>query len=191
MCNESIAMKLLMKKNGRDSKRGFVLVEVIVAVFLFSIVMSISIGSIISAFDVNRKTQSLKSMMNNLNQAVDEMTKALAVGKEYTGGGDTITFISQYGDTVTYLWDDESNSIRREIIEAGELTPTGIRLTAKEIEIENLEFDISGTGEGDEIQPKVSIYIRGSAKAGAREQTTFSLQTMVSQRTPDFGDGSQ
>lgn len=70
------------KKSGKN-QRGFLLVELIVSVFIFGIVMSISVGALVMALDANKKTQSLKSVLNNLNVVLDTMTKSLATGTYY------------------------------------------------------------------------------------------------------------
>lgn len=179
--------------------------ELIVALFIFSIVMVVAIGSIVSALDANRKAQSLESVMNNLNLAMDEMTKSLAVGKEYScaGGGDcplsggspskTLSFFSQEGDVVTYEFKEVVSGSGRGYItrKIGTGSAPELRLTATEINIDFTKsgFYVEGTGRfsvGDVVQPRVFIVIAGTAQAGPRNSTSFVVQTSVSQRTPDF-----
>lgn len=204
-----------MKKNFRTKKQhttgGFLLIELIVALFIFSLVMVVAIGSLISAFDANKKAQSLQSVMNNLNLAMEEMTKSLAVGKEYACNSDThgtgvpenncppgvgstpvkkISFTSQDGSTVTYELIPKSGSVGGYItrkIGSG----SALRLTANEIDVDtpNSGFYVTGAtnfNNGDTVQPSVSIVIKGLAQAGPRNTTSFAVQTLVSQRIPDF-----
>ncbi len=42
-----------------------------------------SVGALVMALDANKKTQSLKSVLNNLNVVLDTMTKSLATGTYY------------------------------------------------------------------------------------------------------------
>src|SRR3989344_8697452 len=56
-----------------SSLRGFTLVEMIVAIALFSIVMVVSVGALLALVTANRKAQALQSVMNNLNIALDGM----------------------------------------------------------------------------------------------------------------------
>ena len=72
-----------MQLNKKQNQKGFVLAELIVAIFIFTIVMVVSMGAIVSLIDANRKTQSLKSVMNNLNIAVDLMSRTIIVGTNY------------------------------------------------------------------------------------------------------------
>jgi len=193
-------------KNTKQS--GFLLVELVVALFIFSIVAVVSLGSVITVFDANKKAQSLQSVMNNLNLAMDSMTKALAVGKNFdcgssggdcVGSGDNeITFTSQFGETITYeflstcppAFGGGGGCITRRV-DDGVNSPPTVRFTAKEIEIQNVVFSVYGTEPlypvlTDTTQPRVSIFIKGLAKAGPRNNTEFTLQTTVSQRSPDL-----
>lgn len=203
------------KKRHPKNNRGFLLAELIVAVFLFSLFATVSIGSIINLLDANRKTQSLKSITNNLNQALDSMTKEMAVGKKYdcryvdggdcpfsTGGGSSITFLSNedvdgdgaYNDKITYRFnapDPETGAggyIERETTLFG-VTGQAIRMTAQEVNITNLVFFVNGTApftSSDTYQPKVTIFIDGITKTAPRgSDSSFHIQTGVTQRIPD------
>jgi len=107
----------MFNTNFKSKKRvcgysGFFMLELIVAIFLFSIVMVVSMNALIIALDSNSKVQSFKSVLNNLNIAIETMTKTLAVGMVYhcdpgstpsltvpndcsvtNGGGDSISFV--------------------------------------------------------------------------------------------------
>lgn len=193
------------KKQNAQTTGGFLIIELIVALFVFGIVMTVSIGSVIAVIDANKKAQSLESIMNNLNLAMDSMTKALAVGSTYnclvgpivtdcsTGPGDGVTFESQDGGTVQTIrfffetpcvGGGTGGCIKRQIGSA-----PAFRMTAPEVNIQDAKFYVAGTQTlalGDTNQPRVSIFIKGQAGVNTRNPTDFSIQTMVSQRVPDL-----
>jgi len=72
--------------NTKYRSHGFTLIEMIVAVGLFSIVMLVSISALLSLVDANRKAQALQSVMNNLNIAVDGMVREIREGSNYRCG---------------------------------------------------------------------------------------------------------
>src|SRR3989338_687085 len=72
-------------------KKGFTLIELMTALSIFIIVMTISMGSIIGIFDANRKSRSLKTVLNNLNLAVESMSREMRFGKNYHCGSGTVT----------------------------------------------------------------------------------------------------
>jgi len=65
---------------------GFTLIEMMVAVALFSVVMTVSISALLSLVDANRKAQAMQSVMNNLNVSLDGMVRAVRMGTQYHCG---------------------------------------------------------------------------------------------------------
>ena len=172
-------------------KRGFTLIELMVAVSIFIVVMTISMGSIINVFDANRKSRSLKTVLNNLNLAVESMSKEMRFGRNYHCSSGTVTipqncpsgdtlmsFLSSDGVQITYRVSGQT--IEKKI--GGE---TYIAVTAPEIIIDDLVFYTIGAGASDSLQPKVLIKIKSHAGA-AESQSDFTLQTLISQRTLDI-----
>ncbi len=53
-----------------SSQRGFTLIEMIVAVAVFSIVMVVGAGALLSIVDANRRGQAQQTVINNLNFAI-------------------------------------------------------------------------------------------------------------------------
>ena len=66
--------------------RGFSLVEIVVSLAVFSIVMLVATGALLSIVEANKKAQSQQIAMNNLNFAVENMTRAIRVGTNYHCG---------------------------------------------------------------------------------------------------------
>src|SRR3990167_2239503 len=161
-------------------QKGFTLIELMVAVSIFIVVMTISMGSIISVFDANRKSRSLKTVLNNLNLAVESMSKEMRFGKNYHCGpgavtipqncpsGDTLmSFLSSDGVQITYRL---SNQTIEKQIGGG----VYIAVTAPEIVIDDLVFYTIGAGASDSLQPKVLIKIKSHAGVGGG-QTDLTL----------------
>jgi type II secretory pathway pseudopilin PulG len=215
------------KKTLQKNQRGFLLVELIVSVFIFGIVMSISVGALVMALDANKKTQSLKSVLNNLNVVLDTMTKSLSTGRYYycddrifedmphqtrqdCAGEHQIMFLAgeDLGDDLrelngladdgvkyefipptTVMGSPVNGYIQRVQLHNGTMSQREqIRLTAPEVNITDMRFYVTGAETpGDNEQPKVLIVIDGEALSGPRgAPTTFTVQTLVTQLTPDF-----
>ncbi len=75
-----------MIKDKKTKQSGFLLVEMLVAVFIFTIVMLLGITSVLSILDANRKNQNMQSVINNLNLVINGMAKNIAVGNDYHCG---------------------------------------------------------------------------------------------------------
>ncbi len=167
---------------------GFTLIEMIVSIFIFSIVMVIATGSLVTILGANRKAQAVKAVMNNLNFSLDSMTRAIRVGTNYdcgvsscaTSGSTEFMFTSTDGEDITYRLNQATNRIERREGSAGAF----YALTAPDVTIERLKFYADGESESDTNQPRVLIVLSGVA-GDARTQTRFDLQTLVSQRILD------
>lgn len=73
---------LSLKKN----TKAFTLIEVVIAVGLFSIVMMVALAIILSVVDNNKKVHSVNVVVDNLNFAIDSMVRDIKTGKYYRCG---------------------------------------------------------------------------------------------------------
>lgn len=192
-------MKIFMRHT-RGRKGGFTLVELLVSVAIFSIVMMVAVGALLTMSEANRKAQALKSVMNNLNFAVESLSRSIRVGTSFhcgvsgsitapqdcTGGSPYFAFESSTGDPASgvdqVVYRFTSNRIERSVDGGGVFYP----VTAPEVVIEDLRFYVVGAGSADTVQPKVVITIRGYAGISARIRSEFNLQTTVTQRLLDI-----
>ena len=162
-----------------------------VAISIFIIVMTVSMGAILNVFDANRKSRSLKTVLNNLNLAVESMSKEMRFGKNYhcgsgtltvpqnCSGGDTLmSFLSSDDIQITYQFNSQSIEKR---VGSGDF----IAVTAPEIVIDDLTFYTLGAGTGDTLHPKVLIKIKSHSGVN-KGLSNFVLETLVSQRTLDI-----
>ena len=177
---------------------GFTLIEVLVSVSIFSIVMLVSTGAVFSIVEANKKAHTLKSVMTNLNFALESMARDIRVSSQFScnGGGDCpsggTTFSykanrdvdgdNSANDVVEYSLVGEG--IQKEI--SGGAYPNTSIITANEIHIILLKFYVIGTqpSPADTKQPKVVITIKGYAGAG-NTKSDFNIQTTISQRSID------
>lgn len=171
-------------------KKGFTLVEIMTAISLFIIVMTISMGSIISVFDADRKSKSVRAVLGNLNLAVETMAREMRFGKNYHCGEGTITTPQNCpsgDDIMGFLSSDDLQIVYRQngsVIEKSTDNEPYVAVTAPEVTVESLTFYVLGAGTANQLQPKVLISVKGTA--GVDEgKTDFAIQTLVSQRVLD------
>src|SRR3989338_8582023 len=63
--------------------KGFSLIEIMVSLAIFSIVVLVATGALLSILNANKKTQALKAVVNNFNFALENMARNIRVGKNY------------------------------------------------------------------------------------------------------------
>jgi prepilin-type N-terminal cleavage/methylation domain-containing protein len=104
-------MRTLSQKHKRIA-RGFSLIELMVALTIFSIVMTVAVGTLLVLIDANAKAQALSSAMTNLSFAIDSMTRNIRTGRDYycTSGTNLNNSlpgeVGGSGDTVRYQTQD-------------------------------------------------------------------------------------
>lgn len=161
--------------------KGFTLIEIMTAVSIFAVVMTISMGSIIGVFETNRKSEALKAVMDNLNLAVESMSREMRFGHTYndgvpcSSGCHSIAFTTNAGVRIVY---QQNGTKIEKSVSGGGFLP----VTAEEIRISDLTFYVLGVNSNDNLQPSVLIKIKGTAGVKTVDETDFTLQTLVSQR---------
>ena len=93
----------MIKSPRKNFLTGFTLIEIMVAVSIFATVAVIAIGAVLSANDINKKAQAIKTVMDNLNFALDSMTLKLK-----QGGGYYCAASDDFDDSPSYLTDADS-----------------------------------------------------------------------------------
>ncbi|MFA6536170.1 MAG: type II secretion system protein [Candidatus Paceibacterota bacterium] len=161
---------------------GFTLVETIVAVFIFTIVMTVAAGAILNIISVSRKAQSLSSVINNLNLAIDTMSRDIRFGTEYVGNRcvdsicQEIRFVNKDGAETSY-YSDNKQLFKKTTVSGAVNTSV---VTAKEVLLERMDFYLTdATG----LIPRVLFVGKGEVVSKGVVLSSFDIQTTVTHRT--------
>jgi prepilin-type N-terminal cleavage/methylation domain-containing protein len=73
-------MKLIREKK---FTRAFTLIEMMVAMSIFTIVVMVGVGALLSLVQTNKRAQALHSVMSSLNAAVESMARSVRVGSSF------------------------------------------------------------------------------------------------------------
>ncbi len=79
-------MKMYRLQQHTTSTLGFSLIEVLVSLSIFTIVITISVGSLMVLIDANVRAQNTQSVMTNISYALDSMTREMRTGSDYYCG---------------------------------------------------------------------------------------------------------
>ena len=187
-------------------RSGFTLVEMIVAFGVFAVIMVMATGSLISLLDANHQAQALKTVVNNLHFALENMSRAIRTGTTYhcdvtlgdvtaprdcaqESPASSAVFAARDGKRVAYR--QNGGALERAVVAAGEewrlsLSGPYVPITAPEIPIEKLRFYVAGTSLTDDEQPRVLIVMRGFMQGKSKVANRFDIETLVSQRQLDI-----
>ncbi len=185
----------------KNQKSGFTIIETMISISVFLVVVMIGMGALLNANLLHEKSQKMRSIMDNLNFVMEDMSRNLRTGYDYTclsRGSDStegcwwVGFKHQSGGQWVYFVGNLETS--QSDLGAGIFKSTEgsnpdkfTKMTPDEVEVDlnNSGFWISGAESGDNKQPFVTIRLIG--EINFREvKTPFSLQTSVSQRNIDI-----
>ncbi len=200
-------INILSKKekvsNQKPTDMGFTLIEIMVASSLFLSVMLIVSGAVLSVFDSNQKSKNLRSVMDNFNLTMENMTRTIRFGTNYHCGlpvgasssldcgtpSTTLTVTDSNGVQVTYSTTTTATKISRQL-NSGAVS----YITSPDVTITNLKFWVLGSdtycvsscASKNTSQPRVIILVSGYVGIKPTTRSSFTLQTTVSQRVFDF-----
>lgn len=85
-----------MTKKVDKKQSGYTIIETMIAISLFIIIVMAGMGALLNANLLNNKSQSMRSIMNNLNFIMEDLSKNLRTGYNYycVTGKDTLTDVS-------------------------------------------------------------------------------------------------
>ena len=166
------------------------MIEMIVSVALFSIVMTIVASAYLNLLSLDRQTRATNDVSNNLNFVIDTMARNIRTGTSYycgTSGGpncpttprSVLSFTDDQGNTVKY-----SLSGTGQVLECYGASCTDTAITDSRIVVDTLNFYVRGvdSGNGDQMQPQVTLVLHGTIVADPQHTIPFSIQTSAVQR---------
>ncbi|HDO23638.1 MAG TPA: prepilin-type N-terminal cleavage/methylation domain-containing protein [bacterium] len=168
--------------NFRQSRAGFTLVEMMVAVGIFAVVMVVALSSFLNISDVQKKIRSFQIVNDNLSYAMETIVKEIRTGASYCASSCTqssFSFVNAQGFSVVYRLNN--NAIEK----SNDGGVNFLLLTSPEIKITDLKFFVRGQSLGDGLQPIVTIIISGSSGSKEKNKTRLNVQATVSQRELD------
>lgn len=194
-------------------KNGFTLIEVLVSVAIFSVVMIIALGSLLAMAESDRKAQTLKSVINNLNFSLESMSRTIRTGTNYNcsspAGGDCtapndgknhgyFAFVPAGTTAVTIycLSAGSANSCNTSaacpagsacrVLRSIDGGSNFAPMTSPEVNVTNLTFYVTGSSRTDAFQSKVTILLSGYVQVSASQRSQFNVQASATQRLYDI-----
>lgn len=196
-----------MINNKLKSNSGFTLIEMMVALAVFMVVMTITLAAFLNVVDIQKKTEAFRKVNDNLNFSMEMIMREIREGWGYCGDagcpidGKSFTFISraesiERGSKTEVTYSLNGTEVKDQFIERCVSTSVcdgaGQRITSDDVNITSLFFTVTGEEPGpnnngtDTNQPRVTISISGeSGGAKKKIKTTLDLQATVSQRKID------
>ncbi len=169
-------------------KKGYTLVELMVAVGLFGVIMLLSSGAYLMLISLTRHSQGIATGINNLSFALETMTRTIRTGTGYDCGAasdcvaSSFSFENSDGIPVSY---GIADGAIQETLDGSVRT-----LTDPYLNISSLTFYTTGTkklSQGTDVnQPRVTIIVSGTVTYAAEKTESFTIQTGATMRGSDL-----
>lgn len=173
--------------------KGFTLLEILIAITLFSIVVVGFLNLFTSAFRYQKESLNSAYLLNTASFLSEYLSRALRVAQkessfpptclsqyglnyEIIGGGEGIRFINSQGECQSFFLENNTLMIQK----GGIFQP----LTPSNLRVENLKFEIVGEAQDDFSQPKVTFILK--LKLIGDSSQALNFQTTISQRDLDI-----
>lgn len=163
---------------------GFTLVELLVAVFVFSIIIVLVGSMFVSALDLQRRAFNLQQAQESSSFVLETMLKEIRVSdikSPDSGCSTSLTIINNpdFGEITYHLGGSANDQLWRTAT-----VPTGtsdVPISSNTVQFSGLNFCVSGVATGDDLQPRVTL-IASVKSANTKEQATIDIQTTLSPR---------
>lgn len=199
--------------NYKKHTRGFTLIELMVATSIFIVIMLLAMSAVINSADAAKQSQALRQAMDNVNFAMDSMSRSLRIGTNYqcvTSGQSAVIlnidrnnapfkdcgFGTPGGVAVAFMPASSAlipvGGVMYQVYQSASgistlerCTVTGcIDMTAANVDVQTLKFFVTGSDPADAIQPSIYILMKGVVIVKGIP-TSFSIQTMAAQRSSE------
>ncbi|MDP3982142.1 MAG: prepilin-type N-terminal cleavage/methylation domain-containing protein [bacterium] len=180
-----------------QSQKGFSVIELLVTMFIFSIIVGISAGFLISAIGAQKRSSASQQLFDQMFHSLEYMSRALRAAEKSTGScisegynyevllGDTpgIKFIHR-GECWSFVLLNEQSGGGQIVKIVGEESPVPLTSGAT---MNITDFSVIARGHENEDQgekqPRVTLSIQGeSATSRAEAFQSIHMQTSISQR---------
>lgn len=176
---------------------GFTIIELLVAIAIFSVVVSVAVGGFVRALRTQRQVVALMAANSNVSLAIEQMAREIRTGRNFTvnnpflftdcgsdpSRGSELTFTNGLLDQITYRFFSmaEEGFIDREVNGASD------HITGKNVRIRYVCFGLLGDQPypGDEYPPRVTVSIGISPVAQGVSDNITNIQTTISARQID------
>lgn len=200
-----------MKSFYTQKNKAFTLVEIMVATSIFMMIMLVALGALITSSDTAKKSQALRSAMDNVNFAMESVVRSLRSGTDYTcitsgsfilpgspapdcplgtSGGIAVVFTPAKHVTprdTAYVLNTRVDGTQ--VLQRCYLSNPCVDIVSPNVDIETLTFFVNGShsetnAPDDKTQPSVYILVKGSVTFKG-QSNSFAIQTNVSQRSAE------
>jgi len=184
-------------KNKLKISPGYTLIEILVAVTIFIIVIIGPTGFFIASLRGQRRALSAKEIIDNSSYTLEYIGRALRMAKkdrtggcitsgynyENSDGASSVRFLNYDGYCQEFFLQGTQLYEKKSTDGSATKFQNPLPVTSNNLEISLFKFQLSGQGQGDNLQPRATILFEIAKKGEPLSKTR--IQTTISQRNLD------
>ncbi len=156
---------------------GFTMIELLVAMTLFSILMGIAAASFVKAIRTQRAIVALMAVNDNASLTLEQMAREIRTGYNFSKvSDDDIQFVNANNEVVSYRLYE--GAIQRGVNSPISDVPSYEGITADNVSVIKLHFELSNS----QSQPRVTIAMSVTSPNNYLVGLSTNIQTTVSSR---------
>jgi len=191
------------KSINKKNTAGFTLIEMLVVIIIFCLLVVAIIGVFVSVLRIQRYYLASQQLLNETSYVMEYMGRFIRMAQKDSAGNcitqgtnyypqldnssDSLKFLNYRSQCQEFYLGDEdeipsaTGTILYQKINDENILP----LTSDGIEIKKLNFCIKGGDQGNQSQPRVTIYLEAEA-VNSNPRPKIKIQTTISQRELDI-----
>ncbi len=171
---------LKLKTKNLELRRGFTLIELMVAMGLFVLLIGIVVNIFITSLQRQRSVVALMVANDNASLAIEQMAREVRTGSGFSVNQATgaLQFTNARGETVEYRYDATAKEIERSVAGANEAN--ALPITGNNVSVSDLRFTIVNLGIS--WPPRIVINVQIKFTDRFLKTAVNDFQTTVSVR---------
>ena len=183
-------------------KNGYTLIEVLVAVGIFTIIIAAPTGFFVGSLKGQLKALASQKLLDNTSYCLEYISRSLRMAKKDLTGAcvergsnyenpakniSRIRFLNYQGYCQEFSLSGGQLGKRESPNESEENLGEFLPLTSDDLEIISLKFQLSGQSQDDTDQPRVTLFLKIKGAKGQKPELRpeINIQTTISQRDLD------
>ena len=185
--------------NKISKNRAFTLVDLLVAIGIFSIVIGMVSGIFILGIRQQKVAFASQTVLDQASFALEYMSRTLRMASKELSSSclsqPGLNFeITRSGQGLKFINHLESDDCQEFFLESGQLKnrkkiglsgEESLPLTSVKLEVYSLKFNLTGSSQSDDLQPAVTIFLEIRGKGDIESSQRIKIQATLSQRNLD------
>lgn len=169
----SRGLDIVLQSKSHRARTGFTVVELLVAMAVFSITVVLVTSIFVGVINSQRKNTNTQDILDNGRFILEAIARAVRQSDIGTldGVSDTLTISHPVKGAVVYS------------LSGGQVMENGVALSSSNVVVSRLDFIVAGNSLTDNTQPRVTISLAlRDVNQKPSEQSTINLQTTLTPR---------